>query len=406
MKDIERYIERVLMAVVAAAFAAFWLFAVALEDPPEYSSQYLISAFMVAVIATPWVFAVRILWRAWWAPYAAAMPRADGPARLLVLAVAFLPNDRREWGAAMAAEMDHVEGRSSRWSFAAGCLRAAVLPPGAARAPVLLAAALSLGGAIAAAPAVGHALPEMQVFAAAFIFVAGAVAILVFARGGRVPLAAPGPALLVCGVAGIAGSVFSVSSFLARHPAAAKHFPPAVAVTLAAALAACLWLVLIPPPGLASSRLARGASIGAAAVLGLGFLVTSRLTIHTLAGPVIWILFAPPVVLFAASALAAAASRSFRAGIQTAVWTALVGALVVFASWLPEAIHRYGIDARLLMDGEMGYAIEENFDDALWMFLAVPVLGFPFGVIGAAAGRRLHAAPPEPSAPENRPCRA
>lgn len=270
----------------------------------------------------------------------------------------------------------------------------------------LLAAVLSAAAAIAATPAVGRALPGMQVFAAAFIFVAGAIATLVVARRGYVSLAAPGPSLGVCGVAGIAGSVLSVSSFLARHPAAAKHFQPAVAVTLAAALATCLWLVLIPPPGLTSSRLARGTSIGAVAALGLGFLVTSRLTIHTLAGPVIWILFAPPAILFVASALAAAASRSFRAGIQTAVWTALVGALVVFASWLPEAIHRYGIDARLLMDGEMGYAIEENFDDALWMFLAVPVLGFPFGVIGAAVGRRARAAPSRPSATENRPCRA
>lgn len=138
MKDIERCIERVLMALVAAAFAAFWLIAFALEDPPEYSSQYLISAFMVAVIATPWVFAVRILWRAWWARSAAGLRGTDGPARLLVLAVASLPDDRREWGAAMAAELDHVEGRSSRWSFAAGCMRAALMPPCAARSPVSL----------------------------------------------------------------------------------------------------------------------------------------------------------------------------------------------------------------------------------------------------------------------------
>ena len=406
MKDIDRRIERVLMAVVAAAFAAFWLIEFALEDPPEYSSQYLVSAFMVAVIATPWVFAVRILWRAGCARSAAGRRDSDGPARLLDLAVAALPDDRREWGAAMTAELDHVEGSSSRWSFAAGCMRAALFPPRASRAPVLLTLALGIGGAIAAAPVVGRALPEMQVFAAAFILVAGSIATLAVARRGRLTLTAQGPALLVCGVAGIAGSVVSVSSFLARHPDAAKHFPPAVAVTLATALAACLWLVLIPPPGWTSSRLARGASIGAAAALGLGFLVTSRLTIDTLAGPLIWILFAPPPILFAASALAAAPGRSFRAGVQTAVWTALVGALVVFASWLPEAVYRYGLDARLLMDGEMGYSIEENFDDALWMLIAVPVLGFPFGVIGAAAGCRSRAATPEPPAPENSPCRA
>jgi hypothetical protein len=61
--------------------------------------------------------------------------------------------------------------------------------------------------------------------------------------------------------------------------------------------------------------------------------------------------------------------------------------------WLPEALYRHGIDARLLLDGEGGYPIGENLPDALGVLVAVPVLGLPFGVIGAAVGRRSRLAP-------------
>lgn len=71
----------------------------------------------------------------------AGLPAIDGPALLLAAATAALPDDRRGWGAAMAAELDQVRGGSSRWWFAAGCARTAIFPPSNSRTPVRVAGA-------------------------------------------------------------------------------------------------------------------------------------------------------------------------------------------------------------------------------------------------------------------------
>jgi hypothetical protein len=54
----------------------------------------------------------------------------DMPWRLLAAVVRQMPADRREWGKAMLAELAQVEGAAGRWSFAIGCLRVALFPPG------------------------------------------------------------------------------------------------------------------------------------------------------------------------------------------------------------------------------------------------------------------------------------
>jgi len=69
-----------------------------------------------------------------------------------VPAWATLPADRRDWGAAMAAELAQVRSRSSRWWFAAGCARGALFPPRNSRAPVLV---VGVGTAVAVVTA-GH----------------------------------------------------------------------------------------------------------------------------------------------------------------------------------------------------------------------------------------------------------
>ncbi len=50
------------------------------------------------------------------------------PERWLALALRCLPADRADWGAAMLAELRHVEP-SQRWSFALSCTRVALFPP-------------------------------------------------------------------------------------------------------------------------------------------------------------------------------------------------------------------------------------------------------------------------------------
>jgi hypothetical protein len=54
----------------------------------------------------------------------------DIPSRLLAAVVARMPDDRREWGEAMLAELAQLQGSACRWSFAFSCLRVALFPPG------------------------------------------------------------------------------------------------------------------------------------------------------------------------------------------------------------------------------------------------------------------------------------
>jgi hypothetical protein len=79
----------------------------------------------------------------------------DPPARLLATAVASLPADRADWGAAMTAELDQVRGRGARWWFAAGCARTAMFPPRGNRLPVLVVAALATAASVGRSLRVG-----------------------------------------------------------------------------------------------------------------------------------------------------------------------------------------------------------------------------------------------------------
>ena len=75
--------------------------------------------------------------------------RGDVPERLLRWAAGLLSAQRAEWGQAMLGELDHIDGRASRWRFAAGCAGAALLLPpwGRAAAAVWALAAVAAGAA-------------------------------------------------------------------------------------------------------------------------------------------------------------------------------------------------------------------------------------------------------------------
>ncbi|HEY6400624.1 MAG TPA: hypothetical protein VI479_04405 [Blastocatellia bacterium] len=53
----------------------------------------------------------------------------NGPRSLLAVAVRMMPADRREWGAAMLAELAHLQNPFTRWRFALGCARVALFAP-------------------------------------------------------------------------------------------------------------------------------------------------------------------------------------------------------------------------------------------------------------------------------------
>ena len=96
-----------------------------------------------------------------------------------------------------------------------------------------------------------------------------------------------------------------------------------------------------------------------------------------------------PVAVFFVPAFAAGrAGRSFRSGLQAAVWTVTATIPLTYAVWLPEALHRHAIDGRTL-DGELVAPVGANLTAALIFCLGIfPVFGLTLAVIGAGLGAR------------------
>ena len=82
---------------------------------------------------------------------------------------------------------------------------------------------------------------------------------------------------------------------------------------------------------------------------------------------------------------AAAVGRSFRAGVRVGIWTAITVMPLTFAVLLAEASRQYAIDGEWLFAGDVTTA-SFTVGFALLVLVAVPVIGFPFAVIGATAG--------------------
>jgi hypothetical protein len=382
-------------AVALTPFAFLWVQMMNNADDPLTLRVRLDMAIWMAVFGTPWTVAAWLLWRAWWREAGDELAALDGPGRLLAAATATLPGDRRDWGTAMAAELAQVQGRAARWRFAAGCARAAVFPPRGSRVAVGAAGALAVAAVAAAALVTGAVVPAMRVFALAFVGLLGVLAMLAVARSRRVGRAGPGPGVVGLALAGTAGCVAFTTYYLAEFPSYQRGHPPAVAVSLppetavvlAAALAGCLWLALRPPRWLLPDRHARSLGIVMAVALAAGVVLTSRLQDAGIVGT---LLLAPILVLLPGSAVAAAAGRSFRAGLSACAWAAVLGAPLVIAAWLAEALRWYWQGRGLLLDADGGpWMVGANLGDAVWWTLVLLALwALPLGVIGAAAGRR------------------
>jgi hypothetical protein len=360
-------------------------------------------AIWMAVFGTPWMIAAWLLWRAWWRRTGAGLTTLDGPARLLAAAAATLPGDRRDWGAAMAAELAQVQGHRSRWRFAAGCARTAAFPPRGSLVAAGVAGALAVAAVAAAALVTGAVLPAMRVFALAFVALVGGLAMLAVSRSRRVGRAGPGPGIAALALAGIAACVAFTTHYLAEHPSYQQGHPPAVAVSLpattavvfAVVLAGCLWLAVRPPPWLLTDRPARSLGTVMAVALAAGLMLTSRLQDAGIVGT---LLLAPILVLLPGSALAAAAGRSFRAGLSACAWAAVLGTPLLIAAWLAEALRWYRQGRGLLLDADGGpWMVGANLGDAVWWTLVLLALwALPLGVIGAAAGARRRRRAPTP----------
>jgi hypothetical protein len=363
---------------------------------------------VVQLVVPPllWAIAARLVLRHWWSGTGSRVSAMDLPGRLLAAAVAALPERRREWGRAMTAELAEVRGRSARWWFALSSVRATLWLPPAGGWPVLALVTWAVVAATTAAgPAVGAAVPGLRVFAVTFTGLVGAMVVLAVARSRRPRLPVPAPTVLV--TAGVAASIAVTVIFLRREPTAAQYLPPPAAVYLAAVLAGCLWVAAASPRCLGASRLAPHLGAAAAVVFAAWFLLTNRIDGTEPPVPLVLLLglvlvFAPVAVFVVPAFAAGRGGRSFRTGLQAAVWTVTAMMPLTYALWLPEALHRHAIDGKTL-DGELVAPVGVNLTDALIFCLGIfPVLGLTLGVIGAGLGagttRPPTTAPPQPYA--------
>jgi hypothetical protein len=386
-------------AVAAAPFAYLWVQMMASADDPLTAQDRLDLAIGMAVFGTPWVIAAGLLWRAWWRQAGARLSTLDGPGWLLAAAAAMLPDDRRDWGAAMAAELAQVQDRPARWRFAVGCARTAVFPPRDHRAAVGITGGLAVAAVVVAALVTGAVLPAGRVFAPVLAGLVGGLAVLAVARRGRVGRVGAGLGVAGLALAGVAGCVAATVWYLAEYPSTDHGFPsttsatlpPVTAVVLAVVLAGGAWLAVTPPRWLAGDRHGRRVGVAMALVLAAGFVLSSRLALRGVAGldagMMGYVLLVSPLVVLTGSAAAAAAGRSFRSGLAAAAWATVLGGLLVVVAWLAEAPHWYRQGRGLLLDGEGGLGVGANLGDAVWWTLIVLALwALPLGVIGAAAG--------------------
>ena len=358
-----------------------------------------LAALAVSLVVGPWPLAVWLLWRLWWRRAGVRLSPLDGPARLLAAATATLPADRRDWGEAMAAELDQVpeRERTERWRFAAGCALAAIFPPGGTRAMVGVAGALAVTATGAAAWATGAALPAGRVFGPVFVGLLGGLATLAVARSRRVGYAGPGAAVAGVGLGGVAVCVAYLGHYLATYPAYKARWtaatlvslPPVTATLLAVVLAGCAWLALRPPRWLRGDRHARRFGVGMAVTLVASFVLLSRQELRGTLGSagMIGYVVVAPIVWVIGAAVAAAVGRSFRSGLGASAWATVLGVPLLLAAWLAEALRWYQQGRGMLLDGEGGIGVGRNLVNGVWWTLpSLLWMALPLGVLGAALG--------------------
>lgn len=373
-------------ASVFAAVDAGYVLLLSWGSPPAPEEDLWAYTATNAVLATPAGLAGALLWITWWLRVGVRLAAMDAPERLLTAAVATLPADRRDWGRAMTAELASVPDRRERRRFAIGCARTAVFPPRGHRTPVLAVAALAAAAVACTGPAVGHALPELRVFAVTFVALVGALATVAVSRARRPHRSAPGLPTTFTGLAGVAACI-AVSCYSLGTDASVV-LRPSAAVTLAVLPAVGLWLSLIPPRALTSSRRARRAGLGVGVAVAGGLLLNARLN-DIGAGQSIglYVLAVPVLALFTASLLVALADHSFRSGIQVAVWGVVTTCLLSFTVYVTEA-SRYSRAGVHPIDGDpLSGPAGTGLGEAIgWVLVYVPASALPFAIFGAFLG--------------------
>lgn len=242
-----------------------------------------------------------------------------------------------------------------------------------------------------AVPVVAGAVPGLRVFAVSFMVLVGAMVVLAVARSALPRLPVPVPTILVVG--GVAASIAATIIFLLREPDAAEYLAPSAAVYLAVVLVGCLWVAVAMPLWSGTSRLAPHLGVAAAVVSAAGFWLMIRTDGSEPPFPVVLLLTVvlplAPLAVFSVPAFMAG-RRSFRSGLQAAIWTVIAMVPLTFTVWLFEGLRRHAIDGRsLLSEGEQA-PVGANLTDALlFSFGIFPIICFTLALIGAGLGARM-----------------
>jgi hypothetical protein len=274
----------------------------------------------------------------------------DRAARALALAVRGLPAERADWGDAMSAELAGVRGARARWSFSLGCARTAV--------------GMRMRAAVLAHDRGGAGLR-------ASVLAAIAASIVLALYG---PVRYPG---LRTG-----DSWFALLAFLA--------------IVLAYGVAA-LSLSRGRAPAAATAR--RCGVAGGLAVGGGWLLIFLPVSKAFFFVPLAVALVAPIVV----AALAGHLSHDAGVGRAAALWSGLVGGLLVFIAYVTVTYAGDGrpYDAQTLRDFHASgardlvtYAVADDLGGALSMLVIIPVVALALGSLTSARASATRLAPP------------
>jgi hypothetical protein len=271
---------------------------------------------------------------------AIAAPSADLPAKLLAWAVSGLPDDRVQWGEAMAGELHQLRSRRQRWRFAVGCAGATLLLPSRRADSAALAARLVAATALACAGLVAYSLRRYPG---------------VLAHGGAWPVLATFLTVL-------AG--YAMISAVLVHRGAVAHSGLAGGLGLAA-----VWAI-----------------VGIAAVA------------HTASPAYSLLLLAIPVASLAVGVAAAGRARTAAVRQPVVLLSALVAGLVVFLVLAGDTLLTAGgpYDAGQVRDFAGSgmpdlatYAVSDNLGSAMMLLLLVPTVSAAIGCAAAGVTARL-----------------
>lgn len=276
-----------------------------------------------------------------------AESHGDRPAALLSLAVRGLPDADEDWGRAMCSELDYVHGSRARWRFSLGCARAAISIQASAaiRRPAPGATPIRtvvFGGIAAALALVAYGLvlyPNLWSASGLWPSLAGFVAVM--AVYGAVTLA--------------------LSASTRPNEGLARRYGLGGGLAIGAA-----WFIVLSPTALLKTWVAL---------------------------PLVVALLGPACI----AALAGRAARDAKAATHAALWSGIVGGLVVFVVWVSAAYLRDGrpYDAGLVRDFRTSgahdlatYAVSDDLGSALVLLLLVPTVALALGsLVGLVTAR-------------------